>query len=75
MWRKRVFLLGNPPAEESWLGKRGHARQNETVCMAASIGEKFSEERERERERTRVCLLENVAEVSRIKRQQIQAGL
>lgn len=48
MWRKRVFLLGNPPAEESWLGKRGHARQNETVCMAASIGEKFSGEKERE---------------------------
>lgn len=73
MWRKRVFLFGNPPAEESWLGKRGHAHQNETVCMAVSIGEKFSAERERER--TRVCLLENVAEVSKIKRQQIQAGL
>lgn len=74
MWRKRVFLLGNPPAEESWLGKRGHARQNETVLHGSEYrGEVLR--RERERERTRVCLLENVAEVSRIKRQQIEAGL
>lgn len=45
----------------------------QTVCMAVSIGEKFS--LQREIERVRVCLLENVAEVSRITRRQIHAGL